>query len=832
MAQSNVIVRLSLKDADAVQRGLVALGADGEKALKRIEAAGRTPSAGLKALGAASDEVRGQLGQLSGQAGALGSALEATGPRGLLAAAGIGAIVVAAVAAIRYSREVVQHFGDIQDASERVGASSENFQALRIVFQDNASSADELSAALEKLHVKMGEALSGSDDAVASFARAGVTLDDLRAAGGDATVVLDLLSKNLSTAGDSGQQTAAAVELLGKGAKGMQPALAALNGGLDKLREEGLKEGTIAAQATTRALAALEDESKRIDDGFKALAAGGAVDVQRAINDVRQLLLDTERVFIRVAEANAGFWHRLFTSPEQQAAEADLADQEAFAAAKRRQIEARNTKAAQDAAAMSSLQAGVADDLSSNATVEEAIAEVNAQLQERLALIKQMRTADGHNAAEFDKTERDAREAARREIEKLNAPGEQKAKSEQERLARVAEAAARQHAQTELSISKDLSSAKIAELRATGQQLLAIDEQLAQERREIALRTDIDREQRAALERAAEQRAGAARLAAARDAGARHFDLMTEQNSALMAAAEKYGTQVRAEESAIASARADAARQAGNTLEALEIEHQQRLQQIRDSGFSAGTQAALVGMEGIRNERLVDEARQTRFTDWLEAQPPLVQDVADRLGDLGSSAADAFAEAVLNGGKLSTVLEGLANDLQKVLLRMAMMKLIEIGANAAVGAFSGPSTTPNAADNSSVSTFAAHGLAFDRGNVIPFARGGVVDRPTLFPMARGAGLMGEAGPEAVMPLRRTRSGDLGVIAGGGTNVTVNVINNAGAKVTTEEQRDENGGFSLTVMIDAVEQAMAQRAQRPGSTLNRALGQASNPVRAR
>jgi phage-related minor tail protein len=52
---------------------------------------------------------------------------------------------------------------------------------------------------------------------------------------------------------------------------------------------------------------------------------------------------------------------------------------------------------------------------------------------------------------------------------------------------------------------------------------------------------------------------------------------------------------------------------------------------------------------------------------------------------------------------------------------------------------------------------------FSGGEVIPFARGGVVSRPTVFPMARGAGLMGEAGPEAIMPLRRDSSGRLGVI---------------------------------------------------------------------
>lgn len=136
-----------------------------------------------------------------------------------------------------------------------------------------------------------------------------------------------------------------------------------------------------------------------------------------------------------------------------------------------------------------------------------------------------------------------------------------------------------------------------------------------------------------------------------------------------------------------------------------------------------------------------------------------------------------------------------------------------------------------AADTTFLSGGFRRGAAFDRGNVIPFARGGLIDRPVLFPMATGAGLAGEAGPEAVMPLKRLPSGNLGVEARP-AGVTVNVINNAGAKVTTDDSRDQNGATSINVIIDAVEQAMAHRAARPGTTLNRALAAAASPLKAR
>ncbi len=70
----------------------------------------------------------------------------------------------------------------------------------------------------------------------------------------------------------------------------------------------------------------------------------------------------------------------------------------------------------------------------------------------------------------------------------------------------------------------------------------------------------------------------------------------------------------------------------------------------------------------------------------------------------------------------------------------------------------------------------ARGGAFSQGQVLPFARGGIVTGPVSFALRGGRGLMGEAGPEAIMPLARGPDGRLGVRASGGGNPVTVVMN--------------------------------------------------------
>ena len=85
--------------------------------------------------------------------------------------------------------------------------------------------------------------------------------------------------------------------------------------------------------------------------------------------------------------------------------------------------------------------------------------------------------------------------------------------------------------------------------------------------------------------------------------------------------------------------------------------------------------------------------------------------------------------------------------------------------------------------------FNANGNAFVNGHLQPFANGGVVSSPTMFPMSGNrTGLMGERGAEAIMPLKRTPSGQLGVQAQT-SPATVNIYNQSDSRIETVQRPD-------------------------------------------
>ncbi len=142
----------------------------------------------------------------------------------------------------------------------------------------------------------------------------------------------------------------------------------------------------------------------------------------------------------------------------------------------------------------------------------------------------------------------------------------------------------------------------------------------------------------------------------------------------------------------------------------------------------------------------------------------------DRLAkNFGRSLDSALTRGAASGRSLDGVLGTIGSKLAGAAARAASGPIrsgITGLVNAVLGAGAGSETG-----------FARGGM-FRGGQVQPFAAGGVVAAPTYFPMANGAGLMGEAGPEAILPLNRGPDGRLGVAAGGAAvrpvSVTVNI----------------------------------------------------------
>lgn len=108
----------------------------------------------------------------------------------------------------------------------------------------------------------------------------------------------------------------------------------------------------------------------------------------------------------------------------------------------------------------------------------------------------------------------------------------------------------------------------------------------------------------------------------------------------------------------------------------------------------------------------------------------------------------------------------------------------------------------------------AKGGVYGDAGYTAFAKGGaftnsIVDRPTFFKFARGGGfgtgLMGEAGPEAIMPLKRGSDGTLGVSVSGQTGFAIQVVinNYSNEKITAEEKTDMDGQRKLEITVGAM-----------------------------
>lgn len=202
-----------------------------------------------------------------------------------------------------------------------------------------------------------------------------------------------------------------------------------------------------------------------------------------------------------------------------------------------------------------------------------------------------------------------------------------------------------------------------------------------------------------------------------------------------------------------------------------------RLQVAMDSGRLSADQYAEAFF------KITDQA--TKFTEKKDALDEMGVAIGNTLSTGVGQLVDGFFEA---NQSFSEFAANFLKNIAKMIAQLLIMNAIKTGLKG---------------------TSAGSWLGFAQGGAFGGATGlphGIYNQPTFFNMpgngplqkfAKG-GVLGEAGPEAILPLRRGAGGSLGVAA---APTTINVINNAGVEVSTAESNNSDGAKQIDIIIE-------------------------------
>ncbi|HCB1681309.1 TPA: phage tail tape measure protein [Citrobacter braakii] len=248
--------------------------------------------------------------------------------------------------------------------------------------------------------------------------------------------------------------------------------------------------------------------------------------------------------------------------------------------------------------------------------------------------------------------------------------------------------------------------------------------------------------------------------------------------------------------------------------------------------------------ERLRDQEGYYAASDAQRNDWMTGLSEGYVNWVDEATDYSSMAADGMKQAM--GGAVTTITDMLNgnvdswNDwgvsvlkiIQNVLVNMAVANgvssigsLFSFGASSAATASSG-TAIQNAGANF---TFNAKGNVYDSPSLSAYSNG-VFQTPQLFAFAKGAGVFGEAGPEAIMPLTRAPDGSLGVRAvGGGGGQSVSsapqvyiTIDGNGNTSTQTSPGLEQFGAEVGKFVDQRYKQNVMRDIRPGGDIWNAM----------
>jgi lambda family phage tail tape measure protein len=237
----------------------------------------------------------------------------------------------------------------------------------------------------------------------------------------------------------------------------------------------------------------------------------------------------------------------------------------------------------------------------------------------------------------------------------------------------------------------------------------------------------------------------------------------------------------------------------------------------------------------------VDQAQ----TEWMSGVADAWSNYKDQAADSAGQAKQLFANALsgtedeivsfVKTGKLSfkDLADSIIEDLLRIQVKKAAVGLLSTAASFLTGGSSalGQGTMTGSSEGAFVAN--AKGGVYDSPSLSSFSNG-VYSSPQLFAFAKGAGVFGEAGPEAIMPLTRAADGSLGVRAlgsgtadtqsGGVTNITVNVNRDGSASVESDTAMGVQAAQALrSTMIAVYKEQEAKSASYGGAIFKASQG---------
>lgn len=202
--------------------------------------------------------------------------------------------------------------------------------------------------------------------------------------------------------------------------------------------------------------------------------------------------------------------------------------------------------------------------------------------------------------------------------------------------------------------------------------------------------------------------------------------------------------------------------------------------------------------------------------------------VAGQTDNLFTNAFDNMANALADfatTGKLNFkgLVTSILADLAKMEIRIAASRILQsvLGSFAGGGQDYSGTTSAGGGFTYNMPTYNANGGVYSSPSLSTYS-GQIVTQPTMFAFAKGAGIMGEAGPEAILPLSRGADGKLGVKAGGSggdVNITTVVnVDSSGASKSTTDGSGADAGRQLGKIVEGKVREVMASESRPGGTL--------------